>query len=87
MKIQVICQECGKKLTEVNKDQVSNEDLALYEKTVGCEDHGGNSYVYAYEDVEILNQDGSSQDPPVFEAQQGALISSTIIVKAFKVAE
>ena len=67
MKIQVICQECGKKITEIEKDVVSNDDINLYEKSCQCEEHGGNTYVY--------------------DEETGELLSSTIIIKAFKVSE
>lgn len=67
MKLKVICQECGKKITEIEKDVVSSDDISLYEKSCQCEEHGGNTYVH--------------------DEETGELLSSTIIVKAFKVAE
>jgi len=67
MKLQVICQECGKKIIEVHKEVISNEDVSLYEKSCSCEEHGGNTYVY--------------------DEETGELLSSTIVVKAFRVAD
>jgi protein-arginine kinase activator protein McsA len=44
MKVLVLCQECGKQLLEVTKDQVTDADLREYEVASACEDHGGNEY-------------------------------------------
>ena len=87
MKIIVTCQECGIQICQAIKPVVTNEDLDLYEKSAACAEHGGNIYNYEYQDVEILDENEQSFDPPQFESQRGALLSSTIVVKAFKVQE
>ena len=37
MKIEVICQECGKILCEIEKDEVTHEDLSMYSSSVICD--------------------------------------------------
>ena len=38
MKLQVICQDCGKMLCEIEKDQVTQDDLDLYSNNVNCQE-------------------------------------------------
>ena len=38
MKLQVICQDCGKMLCEIEKDQINQEDLDLYSNNVSCQE-------------------------------------------------
>ena len=37
MKLQVICQECGEVLCEVEKNDVTQEDIDMYSSSVICE--------------------------------------------------
>ena len=53
MKLLVLCQVCGKKLTEVNKDYVFDSDLLEYEKSTSCEEHGSNEYQYDSDGVQV----------------------------------
>jgi len=87
MKLKTVCQICGKLLTEVEKPIITDLDVLHYEKTVKCQDHGGNSYVYNEIEVEIFDENGQSYNPPQFSVEKGELISSTITVKAFRILE
>jgi len=53
MKLLVLCQVCGKKLAEVNKDYISDNDLLEYEKSSRCEEHGGNEYQYDENGIQV----------------------------------
>lgn len=55
MKIKCICQNCGKVLVTTSKESVSEMDLKEHEMSVGCDDHGSNSYVLDEETGEILS--------------------------------
>ncbi len=78
MAIVVKCLVDDKVLVTIDKGAVTEDDLKLYEKSCKCSEHGGNTYVY--DQIEILDENGLSFDPPQYE--QGELISSTIIIKA-----
>lgn len=45
MKLLVTCQTCGKTLSIVEKDFVTNEDVELYQATSSCEDDGPDNIV------------------------------------------
>jgi uncharacterized protein with PIN domain len=40
MRYDVICTICNKELVELDKEEVTQEDIDLYKATVACEDHG-----------------------------------------------
>lgn len=37
MKLTVTCQTCGKILSEIEKDSITDEDLAMYENNASCD--------------------------------------------------
>lgn len=56
MKIQVLCKTCGRKVCEVNKPQVSDADITMYEQSSACEEHGPNIYEYDEEGTLISSE-------------------------------
>ena len=44
MKVLVVCQECGKKILEAEKETVTEQDIREYEITTSCEEHGPNIF-------------------------------------------
>lgn len=52
MKLTVICQTCGKKLSVVEKDQISQEDINMYTNNSTCPEDD------TYEDVPALDENG-----------------------------
>lgn len=52
MKIQVTCKNCGRRICEVDKPEISDSDLSMYEHSASCEEHGPN--IYEYDEEEIL---------------------------------
>lgn len=51
MKLNVICQDCGKTLCSIEKDQISQEDVDLYSNTVVC-DNDKDSKILAVKTLE-----------------------------------
>lgn len=51
MKIKVLCKECGRKVCEISKPQVSDADISMYEQNSSCEEHGPNIYEYDEEGI------------------------------------
>jgi hypothetical protein len=83
MNLKAVCQKCGKILYSASKEDFNDREVAEIEKMVQCSEHGGNTY--EYEQVEELDENGQSFDPPQF--YQGNLISETIVVRALKIQE
>ena len=77
MELKVICQECGKIIAQVSKPQVTEKDIRDYEMSSSCQDHGKN--VYNYAQIEETDELGN------VTIVNGELLSSTIVVRAFRV--
>jgi succinate dehydrogenase flavin-adding protein (antitoxin of CptAB toxin-antitoxin module) len=56
MKIHVVCQTCGKTLSVVEKEQVSQEDLDMYRQMSSCPDDDTFETIVDEEGNETVNK-------------------------------
>lgn len=70
MKLTVSCQKCGKILSVVEKDQISNDDIAMYQSNAFCDTVQGI--------VDVEDEEGNITPTTVYDAQDSILATKTV---------